>query len=132
MGFLGASIETFQTAHLILNSLGFSDNISTLGVTLGSDLYCNDQITSAGGCKLDLLFRSWLNFMPNLTLLYKAQIHSVTNIASLILRLWMQFRIDHFKLKGDLSHSLDSPAHLKIGSTLSCILDTTIVFALTS
>ena len=43
------------------NSLEFSDKISMLGVTLGSDLSWNDHITTtakAAACKFGLLFRS--------------------------------------------------------------------------
>ena len=60
------------------NSLEFSDKISMLGVTLGSNLSWNDHITTpakATACKLGLLFRSRRYFTPiSLLTLYKAQI----------------------------------------------------------
>ena len=60
------------------NSLEFSDKISMLGVTLGSDLSWNDHISTAAKaatCKLGLLFRSRRYFtLSSLLTLYKAQI----------------------------------------------------------
>ena len=49
------------------NSLEFSDKISMLGVTVGSDLSWNDHISTtakAAACKLGLLFRSKTLFHP--------------------------------------------------------------------
>ena len=58
------------------NSMEFSDKISMLGVTLGSDLSWNDHISTtakAAACKLGLLFRSRRYFTPSsLLTLYKA------------------------------------------------------------
>ena len=86
------------------NSLEFSEKISMLGATLGSDLSWNDHISTtakAVACKLGLLFRSrsYFTSSPLLTL-YKAQIRPVSNMAlicgegppSILLPHWMQFR----------------------------------------
>ena len=49
------------------NSLEFSDKISMLGVTLGSDLSWNDHITTTAASKPGLLFRSRRYYTPQFT-----------------------------------------------------------------
>ena len=111
----------------------FSDKISMLGVTLGSDLSWNDHILTiakAAACKLGLLFRSRRYFTPSsLLTLYKAQIRLCLEYGS---HLWrgaskhslatldaIQKRA--IKLIGDsaLTNSLDSLAHRRTISGLS-------------
>ena len=68
------------------NSLEFSDKISMLGVTLGSDLSWNDNISTtakAAACKLGLLFRPRRYFTPSqLLTLYKTQIRPCLEYSS--------------------------------------------------
>ena len=108
------------------NSLEFSDKISILGTTLGSDLSWNDHISTA--YKLGLLFRPRRYFTPSqLLTLYKVQIrleygshlwrgasnHSPATLDAIQKRA--------IKLIGDpaLINSLDSLAHRRTISALS-------------
>ena len=115
------------------SSLKFGDKISMLGVTLGSDLYWNDHITTtvkAAKCKLGLLFRSRRCFTPSsLLTLYKAQIRPCLEYGS---HLWRGASKHYLatldaiqkraiKLIGDpaLTNSLDSLPHRRTISALS-------------